>query len=155
MYCISITDYKYDDCVKSVKKCEKLLKKFPDLIAEIRLDLCNLSEKEVEQLFLEAKIPLIAVCRKSTRHLAEIAVQSGAKYIDVDVLSSDSFFQSLAPTLKKRGLKKIFSYHNYTSTPQTGELKDVCRRAVKRGADIIKVCTEALSIQDAERVMQL
>ena len=155
MYCISITDYKYDDCVKSVKKCEKLLKKFPDLIAEIRLDLCNLSEKEVEQLFLEAKVPLIAVCRKSTRHLAEIAVQSGAKYIDVDVLSSDSFFQSLAPTLKKRGLKKIFSYHNYTSTPQTGELKDVCRRAVKRGADIIKVCTEALSIQDAERVMQL
>ena len=93
MYCISITDYKYEDCVKSVKKCEKLLKKFPDLIGEVRLDLCNLSENQTRQLFLEAKVPLIAVCRKSTRHLAEAAVQSGARYIDVDVLSSDSFFQ--------------------------------------------------------------
>lgn len=155
MYCISITDYKYDDCIKSLKKCEKLLKKYPDLIAEVRLDLCNLSEMEVRQLFLGSKVPLIAVCRKSTRHLAEVAVQSGAKYIDVDVLSSDSFIQSLAPTLKKRNLKKIFSYHNYSSTPQIAELKDVCRRAVKRGADIIKVCTQALSVQDAERVMQL
>jgi 3-phosphoshikimate 1-carboxyvinyltransferase len=155
MYCISITDYKYDDCVKSVKKCEKLLKKYPDLIAEIRLDLCNLSETEVRQLFLEAKVPLIAVCRKSTKHLAEAAVQSGAQYIDVDVLSSDSMFQALAPTLKKRNLKKIFSFHNYTSTPQISELKDVCRRAVKRGADIIKICTQANTIQDAERVMQL
>ena len=155
MYCISITDYKYDDCVKSVKKCEKLLKKYPDLIAEIRLDLCNLSETEVRQLFLDAKVPLIAVCRKSTKHLAEAAVQSGAQYIDVDVLSSDSMFQALAPTLRKRNLKKIFSFHNYTSTPQMAELKDVCRRAVKRGADIIKICTQANNIQDAERVMQL
>ena len=155
MYCISITDYKYEDCVKSVKKCEKLLKKFPDLIGEVRLDLCNLSENQTRQLFLEAKVPLIAVCRKSTRHLAEAAVQSGARYIDVDVLSSDSFFQSLAPTLKKRNLKKIFSFHNYNSTPQTAELMDVCRRAAKRGADIIKICTQANSIQDAERVMQL
>ena len=69
MYCISITDYKYEDCVKSVKKCEKLLKKFPDLIGEVRLDLCNLSENQTRQLFLEAKVPLIAVCRKSNSFL--------------------------------------------------------------------------------------
>ena len=104
MYCISITDYKYEDCVKSVKKCEKLLKKYPDLIAEVRLDLCNLSEPEVRQLFIESKVPMIAVCRKSTKHLTDAAVQSGAKYIDVDVLSSDSFIQSMAPTLDRKSV---------------------------------------------------
>lgn len=155
MFCISITDYNFDDCAKSVRKCEKLLKKYPDLIAEVRLDLCNLSEKETRELFLESKVPMIAVCRKSTRHLAEAAVQSGARYIDIDVLSSDSFFQSLAPTLKKRNLKKILSYHNYTTTPSLSELEDICRRGAKRGADIIKIATQANSIQDAERIMQL
>lgn len=155
MYCISITDYRYEDCVKSVKKCEKLLKKYPGLIAEVRLDLCNLSEKEVRQLFLESKVPMMTVCRKSIRHLAEAAVQSGAKYIDLDVLASDSFLESMAPTLKKRNLKKIFSFHDYYGTPQLAELKDVCKRAAKRGADIIKVAVQANSIQDAERVMQL
>lgn len=155
MYCISITDYSYDDCLKSVKKCEKLLKKYPDLIAEVRLDLCNLSEKEVRLLFLEAKVPLIAVCRKSTKHLAEAAVQSGAKYIDIDILSSDSFIDSLSPTLKKRNLKKIYSYQNYTSTPTLTELVSLCKKCEKRGADLIKVVTNASSISDSERVMSL
>lgn len=155
MYCISITDSRFDDCLKSAKKCEKLLKRDPELVAEVRLDLCNLSEKEVRLLFLESKVPMIAICRKSTKHLAEAAVQSGAKYIDIDILSSDSFFTSLAPTLRKRNLKKILSYSNFFSTPQLEELKDICRRGVKRGADIIRIATTPKSSADVERVLQL
>lgn len=155
MYCISITDYSYDECLRSLRKCERLLKRYPNLIAEIRLDICNLSEEEVSHLFIESKVPLIAVCRKSTKDLAEVAVQSGAKYIDIDILSSDHFIDSLEPTLKKRNLKKVFSYQNFTSTPQLDELVKLCKKGVKRGADIIKVVTNAVTIAEAERVVSL
>ena len=63
MICISIGDYGLDACRKALKRCEKYRRQFPDLVAEIRLDLCGLGEDEVHELFSGSRIPLIATCR--------------------------------------------------------------------------------------------
>ena len=62
MICISIGDYGLDACRKALRRCEKYRRQFPDLVAEIRLDLCGLGEDEVHELFSGSRIPLIATC---------------------------------------------------------------------------------------------
>ena len=64
MICISIGDYGLDACRKALRRCEKYRRQFPDLVAEIRLDLCGLGEDEVHELFSGSRIPLIATCMK-------------------------------------------------------------------------------------------
>lgn len=155
MFCISITDYSFDDCLKTLKKCEKLQKKYPDIIAEVRLDLCNLTEMEVRKLYMSSSIPLMTICRKRTKEQCEAAIQSGAAYVDIDILSSESFFNEITPLLKKRKLKRLLSYHNYTGTPTIEELVEVAKRGVKRGADVIKIVTTANNLEEADRVLSL
>ena len=69
MICISIGDYGLDACRKALRRCEKYRRQFPDLVAEIRLDLCGLGEDEVHELFSGSRIPLIATCMKRSSHL--------------------------------------------------------------------------------------
>ena len=60
MICVSIGNFGLDACRKALKRCEKYRRQFPDLVAEIRMDLCGLGEDEVRELFSESRIPLIA-----------------------------------------------------------------------------------------------
>ena len=46
------------------KTYEEILALLPQLeMAEIRLDLCPLSDEEIEELFGQTDIPLVATCR--------------------------------------------------------------------------------------------
>lgn len=155
MICVSITEYGYDACVKALKKCEKAAKKFPDIIAEIRLDLCDLSREDVRDLFNSTEIPLIATCHKRSQHLFLPAINANASYVDIDALSSRSVFDEVSSYIGRRKTKKILSYHNYNRTPSFKELKKIYDGAVSNGADIIKICTTAITTEDAERVLSL
>ena len=85
MICISIGDYGLDACRKALKRCEKYRKQFPDLVAEIRLDLCGLCGDEVHELFSGSKLTLIAPCMQRSSHPCETAGLAGAAYGDVNV----------------------------------------------------------------------
>ena len=58
-------------------------------MAEIRLDRCALEEEEIERLFQDSDVPLIATCRLSEEpqapELLELAIRSGAKYADLEM----------------------------------------------------------------------
>lgn len=155
MICVSITEITYEDCYKAVKKCEKLFKEDPSIVAEIRLDLCDMTQAQVRKLFMDAKIPLIAICRKSTIPVIETALESGAKFIDIDAIYSDSFYRTLAPILRRRNIKKLFSYRNFNETPDIEELVKIYKRSVKNGADVVKIAATANTIEDAERIISL
>ena len=56
-------------------------------MAEIRLDLCPLSDEEIEELFSESDTPLIATCRldgcaspDDATHRLYLAIASGARF---------------------------------------------------------------------------
>lgn len=155
MICISIKEFNFGDCQRALRSCERLLRESPDLIGEIRLDLCEMDETEVRHLFMQSKLPLIAICRKKTLKLALAAVEAGAKYIDIESVSSDAFFKELQPVISKKKLTKIFSYHNYYDTPKIEELIKIYKRAVLKGADIVKIATTANTVEDTERVLSL
>lgn len=155
MICISIGNYGLDACRKALKRCEKYRKLFPDLVAEIRLDLCGLGEEEVHELFSEARIPLIVTCMKRSTHLCEAAVMAGAAYVDINVFSYMGLKKEQQAVLHRRGTKLILSFHDYQMTPGTDALAKVYREAVAAGADIVKIVTTAETTGDALRVLDL
>ena len=155
MICISIGDYGLDACRKALKRCEKYRKQFPDLVAEIRLDLCGLCGDEVHELFSSSKLPLIATCMKRSSHLCETAVLAGAAYVDINVFSYINLKKEEKTLLRSRGTKLILSFHDYQMTPTTNALAKVYREAVAAGADIVKIVTTADTTEDALRVLDL
>ena len=155
MICISIGDYGLDACRKALRRCEKYRRQFPDLVAEIRLDLCGLGEDEVHELFSGSRIPLIATCMKRSSHLCEAAVLAGAAYVDINVFSYVSLKKEEQALLRSRGTRLILSFHDYQMTPGTDALAKVYREAVRAGADIVKIVTTASSTEDALRVLDL
>ena len=155
MICISIGDYGLDACRRVLKRCEKYRRQFPDMVAEIRLDLCGLGENEVHELFSSSKIPLIATCMKRNSHLCEAAVMAGASYVDINVFSFISLDRQTQAMLRAHGTKIILSFHDYEGTPSTESLVKVYKEAVMAGADIVKIVTTADSTEDALRVLDL
>lgn len=155
MICISIGDYGLDACRKALRRCEKYRKQYPDLVAEIRLDLCGLGENEVHELFSASRIPLIATCMKRSSHLCVAAVMAGAAYVDINVFSYIGLRPQEQAMLRSRGNRLILSFHDYQMTPGTAALAKVYREAVKAGADIVKIVTTATCTEDALRVLDL
>ena len=79
-------------------------------MAEIRLDLCPLSDEDIEELFSSADKPLIATCRSGEKdadealHKLEIAVQAGARYADLEVDAAVRSSQRLRKVCREYGL---------------------------------------------------
>ncbi|HIZ85370.1 MAG TPA: 3-phosphoshikimate 1-carboxyvinyltransferase [Candidatus Coprenecus stercoravium] len=155
MICISIGDFGLDACKKALRRCEKYRRQFPDIVAEIRLDLCGLSTSDVHELFSGAKVPLIATGMKRSVRLYEAAVLSGAAYVDVNVFSFLNLKKEDQVLLRGRNAKLILSFHDYQTTPSIDALARIYRDAVAAGADIVKIVTAADTAEDALRVLDL
>lgn len=128
-------------------------------MAEIRIDLCELNESTVAEVFSKIGKPTIATCRPNlvddvTREsLLKTAIKSGAKYVDVEIESSSDFKKSLMDFAKSYGCQTIISYHNYEKTPE--DLQSIVDTCFSQGADIAKVATTANSGQDSARILAL
>lgn len=69
------------------------------------------------------------------------------KYIDTSVDTSLKSLQLLKSSLTK-STKLILSYHNFKKTPPLSTLKKVLQKAIKYGADLVKIVTHANKPED-------
>ncbi len=155
MICISIGEYGFEACSKALRRCERHLKGIGDVMAEIRLDLCGLSEDETGILFSSARLPLMATCVGKSNGLCEAAALAGASYVDINVFTYKSMPDSLKSVFRRKNVKVVLSFHDYLRTPSLKELVSVYKEAVEAGADIVKIVTMAETTADAEKVLSL
>ena len=155
MICVTISDFGLDDCKKSLRKCEKLRKQYPDIVAEIRLDLCGLSKAQMKNLFASTQIPLIATCRKRTTTEYIEALSAGASYLDINLMTFKKFPQNDKELIIRKNTKLILSFHDFAATPSLELLSLIYKEAVNEGADIVKIATTASSNEDVERIFTL
>jgi 3-dehydroquinate dehydratase-1 len=152
MLCVSIAENDVNKIISEIETRE---------LAEIRLDAGDFTEEDVRKIFGSTNTNLIATHRTGrvsddTRILLlSAAIESGASYIDIDVENSDIFKNSLIKKAKEKGTTIIVSYHNFESTPQIGELKEVMRWCKESGADIIKIASAVSTPQEAARILAL
>lgn len=130
-------------------------------MAEIRLDLCNLSDEEIEDLFGNTDTPLIATCRISSVGAAEaerrlgIAIRAGARFADLELEADAGFSKRFRSLCEESGTEIIRSFHDFEGTPDLAYLRQVQARCYRYGADIAKIAVSCKNKADAATVMSL
>jgi|WetSurSiteA1Bulk_404760.scaffolds.fasta_scaffold01724_5 3-dehydroquinate dehydratase-1 len=151
MLCVSI-------CEPSVKKILSLIRKSE--IAEVRLDLMDLSDQDIEKVF-SGEGRIIATCCAGKfsdgqrKNKLKKAIESGASYVDIEIDAPDAFKKELISSAHKHNCKVILSYHNFNQTPPTDALDKMVDACFAQGADIAKVACLANSESDAARILSL
>ena len=131
-------------------------------LAEIRLDLCPLSDSEIEDLFANTDTPLIATCRIGEQVSAEeaerrmtLAIQSGARFADLEIEAEAGWSKRFRDLCHEYGVEIIRSWHDFSGTPSPEYLRQIQARCYRYGADIAKIVTTANSPEDCEAVLSL
>ena len=140
MICVSLQNKDYQEILEILKTVE---------MAEIRLDRCALEDEEIEALFADSDVPLIATCRLSEEpqapELLELAIRSGAKYADLEMEAPAAVGRRIREACREYGSVLIRSYHNYEDTPSLETLHALVERARTFGGEVVKIVTTAHS----------
>lgn len=150
MICVSIGNCSAEECIKALEGLE---------FAEIRMDTMDISEKDVETIFVQ-KVKLIATCRppvpdEKRKRLLKKAIEFGASLVDIEVDSKEEFKKEIIEKAKERKCKVIISYHNHEKTPKKAELEHMINWCKEEGADIVKIACMVQSNQDNARLLGL
>ena len=130
-------------------------------MAEIRLDLCPLSDQDITELFSLCDKPLVATCRmgegapqEAERRLS-LAMEAGAKYCDLELEAPAPVGKRLRRKAAETGSIFIRSYHNYEYTPSAEELHAIVGQCRRFGAEVVKIAVKANSAEDVSAVESL
>ena len=169
MICTTIQNRKLEQIYEALENCE---------MAEIRLDRCEVTEKQIDELF-SVDVPLVATCRvaevaQSTEALKDLpeqsrkiramqiaerklirAIEAGARYVDVELEAEKQMSKRVRQAAHENGTIFIRSYHDFEGTDSLEALKAIVEKCVYHGADLVKVVTKANAPEDAEKVLAL
>ena len=169
MICTTIQNRNLEQIYEALEQCE---------MAEIRLARCELSQKDIEELFT-SDVPLVATCRISeiaakepslqglpeqsreirAMQIAEkklvSAIEAGARYVDVEIEAQKQMSKRVRGAAHENGTIFIRSYHDFEGTDSLEALKAVVEKCVYHGADMVKIVTMAHSQSDVDKVMAL
>jgi 3-dehydroquinate dehydratase-1 len=151
MICVSLAEKDPDVCLEILEKVE---------MAEIRIDLAELSDKDIIKIF-SARKKLIATCRPGKYSLSEriqklkLSIESGATFVDIEYESEDDFRNAMIEFAHDRQCDVIISYHNYEITPELDELEKIMNKCFELGADIAKIATLIKVNRDNSKILSL
>ena len=171
MICTTIQNKTLEEILSILPNCE---------MAEIRLDSCPLSAREIDECF-SSDVPLVATCRidvlmklepslqneelseasRATRaaQIAEKrlcrAIEAGARYVDVEIEAPKQMSKRVRECAHENGTVFIRSYHDFTGTASEEDLRHTVDKCRFHGADVVKLVTTAVSEDDVRRVMSL
>ena len=138
-----------DDKTNIAKLIEQISSKKPDLV-EFRLD--KLHElRLLEEIVNTISFPVIATDKSNrgtiaTLELLSHAAAAGFDMVDIELSAASS--NRLVNKLKSHGSQVIISFHDYSKTPASDELKKVLQAEKKAGGDVCKVVTTAVKPSD-------
>ena len=171
MICTTIQNRNLEQVLEALETCE---------MAEIRLDSCTLTAREIDEVF-SSDVPLVATCRieevarrepslqdpqlaEQSRRIKAMqiaekrlvrAIEAGARYVDVELEAEKQMSKRVRQAAHENGTIFIRSYHDFDGTPSSEELQSIVEKCVYHGADLVKIATMAHSQEDADRVLGL
>ena len=169
MICTTIQNKTAEQILEALEHCE---------MAEIRLDRCELSARDTENVFT-SDVPLVATCRiaevaenepalqgltDSAREIKAMqiaekrlvrAIEAGARYVDVEIEAQKQMSKRVRGAAHENGTIFIRSYHDFEGTDSFESLKAMVEKCRYHGADIVKLVTTAHGPEDVAKVMAL
>ena len=147
MICVSIQNKTYQEILEILDNPQVEM-------AEIRLDLCDLEDDEIRELFSESDTPLIATCRGNADRLA-IAIEAGARFADLEIEAPAGKSRYIQKLCRDCGTELIRSFHDFEGTPEDEVLQMALARCFRYGAEIAKIVTTCNTAEDASRIEAL
>lgn len=150
-FCVSVGGRDFD-------RCREILHN--SLLVELRGDLSNFTIEQVGEL-VSSHPNLIYTHRLSALSHSEVleyyirAIQSGAKYVDVEIGAPIDFIEKVRECAKACSASFIISYHNYETTPNADYLMEIYDSALRKGGEIVKIVTTAHSSIDRGEILSL
>ena len=169
MICTTIQNKTAEQILEALEHCE---------MAEIRLDRCELSARDTENVFT-SDVPLVATCRiaevaqnepalqdltDSAREIKAMqiaekrlvrAIEAGARYVDVEIEAQKQMSKRVRGAAHENGTIFIRSYHDFEGTDSFESLKAMVEKCRYHGADLVKLVTTARTPEDVKKVMNL
>ena len=169
MICTTVINKNLQGILSVLETCE---------MAEIRLDSCDLSMKDIDEVF-SSDVPLVATCRiaelvandpslqdipqqsreikamQKAERLLVRAIEAGARYVDVEIEAQKQMSKRVRNAAHENGTVFLRSYHDFTGTGTVEELRSMVEKCRYHGADMVKLVTTAYSQEDVDRVMSL
>lgn len=159
--CIPITAKTIDEALIELKEAEK----FVDLI-ELRTDyIAGIDENKLKKLLENKTKKIIVTCRakgsngnfegneEERINLLKKAIELDANFIDVEIESNNKEIVNIINN--KKNSKIIVSYHSLKETPSLNNLNTKYNEIKKLSPDLIKIVTNANSINDNFRIFNL
>ena len=156
--CIPIAETTMKDAIKAIKEANR----FADLI-ELRMD--YLRKPGLAILLQDRQKPFIVTNRRKEEggqywvnerrrvRILEEAIDLGAEFVDVEFEAKRSWLRDFIAN--KKGTRIILSSHDFQGTPSLKELRKLCGRMTRWGADIVKIVTFARSWEDNLLILSL
>ena len=169
MICTTIINKDIQGVLSALEMCE---------MAEVRLDSCSLSMKDIDEVF-SSDVPLVATCRiaevmadelqdpslsEQSREIKALqivekrlvrAIEAGARYVDVEMEAPKHVSKRIRSVAHENGTVFIRSYHDFEGTGSLENLHAMVEKCRYHGADLVKLVTMAHSQEDVDRVMSL
>ncbi len=135
-----------------------------DLI-EIRVD--YMRTPDLETLLGMAKKPVIVTNRRREEGgrfdgpeeirlgILREAVDLGASFVDIESSSARSRSGPFDAAKKSGRPRTVLSFHDLRGTPSAAGLRELCRRMIRRGPDVVKIVTRAQGWEDNFRILSL
>lgn len=82
-------------------------------------------------------------------------IRSGARYVDIELLTAADLRGQVLHEAKKHGAKVVVSNHDFRGTPPLDVLRETLRHMIASGADIGKIVTTASTADETLRVLSL
>lgn len=142
MICAPIKRKTIGSLVKAIKEAQNHVE-----IIEVWFDeLKSLKEGDLKSIFAIKKRPFIYKCQNPEN--VDAILKFNPEFIDLDI-------EIPLKAIKKIGPKtsKIISYHNFKETPSTKSLRALAKKIKAKGADIIKIATQANEFEDSIRIL--
>ena len=127
-------------------------------MAEIRLDLCPLDDEDIETLFSESDVPLVATCRiadPNAERKLRVAIEAGAKYADLEMEAPPWMGRSIRQACHQWGTVLIRSFHDSKGTPPSASLLSTLEKCRNFGGEVVKIVTTATCKADVDTVLDL
>ena len=135
------------------------VRKISDYI-EFRFDLIGIDRLSIKSWMFQS--PSIATYRMN-EHIEESerikflvkCLRKGASMVDIEIETKPKHVLKLKKTCLTLEKQLIISYHNHELTPSLQELHKKVEKAIELGADIVKIATKAIYLEDLETLTRL
>ena len=156
--CLPVVETTAEKAIQAMARAKRLA----DLV-ELRVD--YLKNPGLELLLKRREMPCIVTNRRreeggrysgdEENRLAVLrrAIDLGSDFVDLELESARSAWHGLVGNHGKTRL--ILSYHDFEKTPPVKELRSLCRRMIRYGADVVKIVTFVRSWEDNLKVLSL